>query len=256
MKAEHRKELQTNALADRMGRFIKRVKQRPSRGAFLWVVLILLVVLAAAFYFMRQRSGINREAKLWGEFALGDIRIGEDERQQPIWNYSVLMQQKNLVGRAATLQRAWEMLHDQGIKVWLADNFTAVQNVDRAQKIYESVFPEVKDDPVLAPEVKYALAVIEETRAGQRNLSVTRRTEHLNKAAQLYQGVADEYKDSAHAAPARKRAEMLKNPEQRTHLLVFYLTLGERAGRGFDFLSDIPGGHPPIPIPPSPPKKK
>ena len=29
MKAEHRKELQTNILADRMGRLVQRMKERP-----------------------------------------------------------------------------------------------------------------------------------------------------------------------------------------------------------------------------------
>ena len=40
MKAEHRKELQTNALADRMGRVIQRMKQRDPELSKGWVQIV------------------------------------------------------------------------------------------------------------------------------------------------------------------------------------------------------------------------
>ena len=38
MKAEHRKELETNVLADRMGRVVQKIRTRPQRRVVLYVV--------------------------------------------------------------------------------------------------------------------------------------------------------------------------------------------------------------------------
>ena len=57
MKAEHRKELQTNALADRMGRFFQRMKARPrKKSVFLWFVVILVVVVAGGYLWVRSKK--------------------------------------------------------------------------------------------------------------------------------------------------------------------------------------------------------
>ena len=56
MKAEHRKELQTNALADHLGRFIQNLKSKPSAatvyvaGGVVLVVVIILGVLSLLQY--------------------------------------------------------------------------------------------------------------------------------------------------------------------------------------------------------------
>src|SRR5438128_2541081 len=46
MKAEHRKELETNILADKMGKFITGAKTGPSRGSVRYLVIAAVVVLA------------------------------------------------------------------------------------------------------------------------------------------------------------------------------------------------------------------
>src|SRR5439155_760154 len=65
MKAEHRKELQTNALADRMGRFVQRIKTRPKRGPVLWIAAgaIVLVLLGIVMWMRGQRQREN--SVLW-----------------------------------------------------------------------------------------------------------------------------------------------------------------------------------------------
>jgi len=249
MKAEHRKELQTNALADRMGRFIKQIKKRPSRGSFLTWVLVVIVLAAGGFFLLRRGAAANREARAWAEFSQGDYPRAR-EGKRTVYNYDILMQERSLVGRAAKLQRAWEFLHDRGIKMLQADYFNALDAVRAAGKVYESTFPEVKDDPVLAPEVKYALAVVEETLAAQLTLTDKKREEHIDKALRLYQGVEKEYRGSAHGEQAKKRVELLKTPEQRRRLIEFYGELSRRI-----FFSDMPGP-PPIRFPQSPPPKK
>jgi len=44
MKAEHRKELETNALAERMGRVVQGMKQAPQKRTMLWMVLVAVAV--------------------------------------------------------------------------------------------------------------------------------------------------------------------------------------------------------------------
>ena len=51
MKAEHRKELETNVLANRMGRLLETAKQKPQRGTVMWIlfgVAVLVVVFLVA----------------------------------------------------------------------------------------------------------------------------------------------------------------------------------------------------------------
>jgi hypothetical protein len=218
MKAEHRKELQTNALADRMGRFINRIKQRPSRGAFLWWVLIIAVVLAAGFFLLRRGAARNRDARLWERFARGNYPVSEQED-----NYAQLRREPGLQGRAASLQLAWYALHELGIKRLLADPQTAMQYIDVAKKLYEETLPDVKNDSVLAPEVKYALAVAEEALAADPVHSDLKA--QLDKAADLYRAVADEYPDSAHGKQAKKRHERFSTPSQRAEIHWFYQQL-------------------------------
>src|SRR5262249_39100901 len=58
MKAEHRKELQTNALADRLGRMLQGMKSRPQAAPVIfWVVAGLLVVgIVGTIWYLRARS--------------------------------------------------------------------------------------------------------------------------------------------------------------------------------------------------------
>jgi len=41
MKAEQRKELETNALADRMGHLVQRVKTQQRRTTLYWVLMVV-----------------------------------------------------------------------------------------------------------------------------------------------------------------------------------------------------------------------
>jgi hypothetical protein len=234
MKAEHRKELQTNALADRMGRFIRRVKQRPSRGRVLTVLLVLLVLGAGAFYLWRRSAGKEQDAKLWEQFGRGDAILGRTQEGRPVYNYDDLLARhpKTPQGRATRVQVAWYFLYETGIKRLLeppglrGQQESALQMIERAKKEYDKLLPEVKDDPVLAPEVKYALAVIEETLVVDE-VKTTDPKAQLDKAANLYKAVAEDYEGagSALAKRARQRYQELTTPAQRQEIEKFYTEL-------------------------------
>jgi hypothetical protein len=205
MKAEHRKELQTNALADRVGRFIQRARQGPSRG-FVTTVLLVLVVVGAVFFFLWRRSSrIATDSRLWTEFLTG--HLGELRKQDP----------GTIQARGADVQEAWGRLYDLGIKNLMGSPLRALQEIKKAKKLYEGLKPDVKDDPVLGPEVYYAIAVAEETLAAEDDPE-----QHLKRAAKLYQDVAKEYPDSAHGKKAKERARLLKDPEESRRIASFY----------------------------------
>src|SRR5207249_11156878 len=64
MKAGHRKELQTNMLADSMGRLLQEIRARPqSASIVLWVLGVLAVVIVVVWYFTAGAS--KTRSALW-----------------------------------------------------------------------------------------------------------------------------------------------------------------------------------------------
>jgi hypothetical protein len=222
MKAEHRKELQTNALADRMGRLIQRARQGPSRATVVTVVLVILLVGAVFFFLWRRSSSIQREATRWLDFDLGPYpKYLAGQNQVPVSHYEYLLDQApgTPQARGAAAQLAWEKLYDRGIKSLLARPLEAVHSIKDAKKEYERLLPDVEKDDVLGPEVRYALAVAEES------LAVEDPETHLKRAIRLYKAVVDEHPKSAHAKQATARLKQLKDAEQYHRIEAFYVDL-------------------------------
>src|SRR2546426_7548380 len=170
MKAEHRKELQTNLLADRMGKLVQKIKTRPQRRTVLYI-LIGVACLLAVYLFMRYRSTMAQEtSETWFQL--------EDGHRAFLYQLAGVVQEKEgfirfanptpgNAQKAARLQVAWVNLWDQGVKQLGADWRGALVHIGFAEVIYKYLNDECKDDPVLHPEVLYCMAVIEETRAVQ-----------------------------------------------------------------------------------------
>src|SRR5262249_47978353 len=65
MKAEHRKELHTNALADRMGKLLKGMRSRTqSTSLMVWVIILLAVGTLGAWWYFSTSARRARSA-LW-----------------------------------------------------------------------------------------------------------------------------------------------------------------------------------------------
>src|SRR4051812_34293286 len=116
MKAEHRKELETNALASGMGRMIRGMRERPKRRSVLVWVLALVVLVGLGAWYWFWAAGKQTASDNWAmvdlatrpEVFLGmgfDTRSGES--QEPV---------KTPVGRVARFEFAWLALYDYGIK--------------------------------------------------------------------------------------------------------------------------------------------
>ncbi len=215
MKAEHRKELQTNILADRMGRLVQRIKERPKKRVLLYVVLGAAIVLGL-FIFLRVRST--------SALAESDHWAWLEDGFQPDMKKLILDFPESNAGKGARFQVAWLWLWDDGLKSLASYPVEVLKvrgevddkagNLEIAKSVFLELKEECKDDPIWEPEVLYALAVIEETRA----IRVKDREKHLAEALRLYKELAtSKHKDSARGKLAQQRAEDLEKRGQEIH---------------------------------------
>lgn len=228
MKAEHRKELETNILADKVGRMITGAKQGPSRSSVWYVVLAVLVVVAL---FVVYRVIVNRSeaaSKAW--MLLEDGNPSSFEEGQ-LWS------DPGNPGKAARFQMAWQDLWFKGIKFLGANPAVAKRALEESAVVYESLAKSCKGDPVFEPEALYALAVIQETRAIDDR-------EKLVLALSMYKDVVKSNRKSAFAELAQKRIDELEDPEKLLQIQRFYQDLGTEINRGrapmFPNLPNIP----------------
>jgi hypothetical protein len=157
MKAEHRKELQTNLLADRMGRLIQNVKTRPSRRAVLYVILVLAVVVAGVIIWMIRSGDDTRQRDQWMavEQATSDEKLLEVAKEFP----------KTQQGKSARMMLNWINLWEGGIKPALSDPKRAEARIKDCRAKYVELADDCKEDPILGSEAMYGVAICEEALA-------------------------------------------------------------------------------------------
>jgi hypothetical protein len=242
MKAEHRKELQTNLLADRMGRMVQRAKSGPSRRTVLWIVLAVVAVIVYvgfSIYRSNQRAIVSTNWMNLGEEYITSANAKGMVTQNP-W---VVEYRDTNPGLAARYQFAWVRLWDQGLKHLIGNPARALINIKESEKEFVVLSEDCKDDPILAPEAAYALAVIEESKTVEDRAS-------LDKAIGRYKGVASKYKDSAAGKAAAQRADYLV--KNRASVEDFYMFMNQHS------MPVAPGMLPiePPPVPKKEPEKK
>ena len=212
MKAEHRKELETNVLADRVGRLVQTVKAGPDRRFILYTLLVVLAVVVL-FIWLRARSLSRTEnADRWYFF--------EDGSPSALRELSQLPETANTnPGRASRFQEAYRRLWFNGIKL-LGVNPAEVllQTLPDSEREYQLLAEECKNDPVWLPEALHALAVIEETKT-------LLDSKYLKKAQAMYEDLAAKHKDTAYGELARKRAEQLAKDKTRDEIEKVYVSL-------------------------------
>jgi hypothetical protein len=212
MKAEQRKELETNTLADKMGHVMQRVKASPRR-TFLTYFLVAAALIAVAFVGYRWFYGYTAERSLqWLKLYDGDKKHIDE-----------LMKEKDTnAGKAARFQFAWLMYWDFGVKMIATDKMGAMQSLKDAVELYGELAEDCKLDPVFEPQALLGRA------AAQECLAVQDRN-HLKKAEQFYEEILTihekKYEKSGEAKFAQQRLDILKNDAQRRELAGTYADL-------------------------------
>lgn len=225
MKAEHRKELETNLLADKLGRMMTNTHVgRPNRRAVIWTVIVLVAV-AVAFVAWRLHIGAQQENMVsWMMLengrpealqSLAGIRQAEQEGRTTLRLTQSETDPSN-AGKAARFQLARFFLWDQGVRMLGVDSNRALQSIKFADDLYRTLLKDCENEPVFLAEAKYGLAVIEETRAVQNQ-------ERLATAEKLFDELATTHKESGFADLAAKRAKQLK--ENRQEITAIYRDL-------------------------------
>jgi len=205
MKAEHRKELETNVLADRMGRMLENFKQKPERGTMFWIIGGIGAVVIAFLAFRYYETGKNENSDAWLAYYVGDVKAIVD-------NY-----REKMPGRALAFDEAWYKTW-VGIKKFGIDPNGAEKYLESTFGLYQSLREECEGDPLLVPEAIYAQAVIKETLA-------IRDRKNLDDAIDYYKEVSDKFPKSAYGKLAKDRLEILEDRDRRAEVSEVYQDL-------------------------------
>jgi hypothetical protein len=227
MKAEHRKELQTNLLADRLGRFYQSLrdgtwKVHPSTKA--WMIAAAVVVVAALIIGWRYySSSVTKSASAeW-------VRI-DDATSLSDLEKIVEQDPKGKATRAARFQIARIYLR-RGMEhfVSTAPNARqdALSDLDKAAGHYATLADQAKETPLLEQEALLGMAKAKEA------------MNDLDAARDAYQKLSSKYPQSVSGKEATKRLEKLD--KEKEQVAAFYKKLDELAK--------------PSAPPPAPPKK-
>jgi hypothetical protein len=217
MKAEHRKELETNVLVDKLGRAYQGLKQGPSRGTvvFFGVVLLGVVLWGAWRYFSTSSARANSERWMKVDDAVFPAQLDGLVEDKEI--------QGTTQGRAARFKEARRQLRD-GLRDLGGGGNEAAEKVRRGISLYEELLKESTPLPVLRQEALMGAA------QGYEALG------ELDKARELYRRLADD-KESAESAlgkEAKKQLERLDDDNNKRDLEDLIKKLAPREDAGKD----------------------
>jgi hypothetical protein len=198
MKAEHRKELQTNVLADHMGRFLKSMRSGPqSTSIGVWVILALVVGIVVAWQYFRSRT-----PPPWTELYSVNELSGNalDKKVDDITKKN----HGTPLARVARFEKARDLLR-RGQEELCAQPTVARDLLEKASALYEQLALETTSEPPLAQEALMGVAQAEETRGD------------LKRAREFYGKLAEAYPKSVLGELAKKNADELDEEFEAGH---------------------------------------
>jgi hypothetical protein len=208
MKAEQRKELETNTLADKMGQVVQRVKTGQRRTFLTYVIVTVALIVAAWLGYRWYNSDRSERSLQWLKLYDGSGNHIDELTQE----------KDSYAGKAARLQVAWFAYWDFGTKMMASNKDGAMQQLKKSADLYGTLAEDCKDDKVFEPQALLGRAVAQESRAVQDR-------DHLKKAKDYYEELVKKYEKSAEAEFARKRLEILKDDSKRGELSATYKEL-------------------------------
>jgi hypothetical protein len=226
MKTEHRKELQTNILADRMGKLLQSMKTAPRSSSMLIWVFAVLIVGTYALWQYYAHAAFTERSKLWTDLgvAIQDSDTG--------WQRLPAFAQANpgsIAGRAARFELARIRLQ-QGLESLgsPSEREAAIKQLVETRREYKTLAAECPDAPLLAQEARMAVATVEESLDGvpdPENPGTTHGS--LQLAVAQYRELAAEYPDSPMGKIAAGRAQAIER--DRAQVEKFYVELNQVA---------------------------
>src|SRR5262245_19582306 len=190
MKAEHRKELKTNALADSLGRALQNMKEGPSQRTLLWAGLIALVVVLFLVWRWVKSSSEESDSALWlrwdNLYTPTEVQKFADEARG------------TTQGRVARLQLARLHVRNGVLALGLSKS-DGRQELEEGAKAYEALVEETHDLPMMQQEALLGAAKAYESLGD------------LNKARAHYERLARDFGNTPLGKDAAKQLERLKD---------------------------------------------
>ena len=207
MNAEHRKELQTNVLANQMGKLVQGISSKPNPSTLVVTVFIVLVIGLIAGFMIYNRSSDQARSKQW--VALSEVGSTED------LDKFAKEHSGSLPARVSRFQRARVLLNDGLQNLFsMTGRGSALKNLEEAEEIYQQLAKESTDTPLLHQEALMGVAKSREARGD------------LTEARKVYDDLATRFPKYPLGEAAKKHLEQLdKNPDIKG----FYSKLNELA---------------------------
>jgi len=210
MKAEHRKELQTNTLSAALAGWLESLRGGPTNASVVfWVFLLLAIGLIAGWKYYSFTSEQTLSA-LW-------TKVGNADTPDELLKVAEA-NPGTAAARSARFERARLLLRN-GLEKILSnldsEREAAWKDVKAAEDEYAKLANELTETPVLAQEALFGLA---KAREGQGK---------VDGAIEAYEKLKGKYGDSALGKVAGEQLEKLK--ENRKEVEEFYARLRELA---------------------------
>jgi hypothetical protein len=234
MKAEHRKELQTNALADRIGRFFTGLKSgAKSSSLLLWVIIILVAGgVLVAWLMINKRTKTTRADMLVTLDNLPSMEelyrsmsyhTGKGDPLEAIEDKVNAIVEKNPPKQVKLGARFYLAEIDYRVRglmplFSLERGREALESLKKARKTYDGLAEECDGDPYWEPQALMAIAKITETLAVEDY-------DNLEKARGQYADLVKKYGDSAQGKEAQARLKELRDPDKFATIKKFYTEL-------------------------------
>jgi hypothetical protein len=221
MKAEHRHQLQTNVLADSMGRLLQGMKSGPSKSsALLWVFFGLVLVVLVGWQVASWSRGDT--SALW-------VAVDEDIKTydtNPAKLDEFGQQNKGTIaGRTARFEAARKYFQYGQANLGSFDRASAIEKMKQARTVYAELAKECADSPLLAREALLMIAAVDESLVGTTTPDDLKA--ELDQAVESYEKVAREYPQGVLGEKAKTRAQELRDSAEQAEK--FYRELSQLA---------------------------
>lgn len=221
MKAEHRKELETNVLADRMGKLVETARANPKASFRFWIVVTLVLAAIVLGYYLYQSSSTDT-SRLW-------IQLDAAKNAEELEKFAG-ENGGTIPARTARFEAA-RILLAQGVQNLGSpeQHASALGKLEKARALYEELSNEGREMPLLAQEAMMGAAKAEESLCGSAkpdHANEPRGT--LDRALELYQKLADAQPETFQTKAAREKVQELQDPAKRAKLLEFYVKLNQQ----------------------------
>jgi len=213
MKAQHRHQLHTNILADRVGRLFQGMKSTPKATSMLVWVLVLLSFGTFAIWQYWGHATETQHSAVWTQVdeATHDPRAGLKELQD-----IGAQNPGTIAGRTAEFELARSYLQNGTESFSSFRNDEAIKSLKEALRLYKELAPQCADAPLLAQEALMGIAKAKESLVGvptEENHEEDYGT--LDQALAAYQKLAEKYPASVLGEAAHRRVTEIetKKPE-------------------------------------------